>query len=322
MRGGFLQPDWNGAVGRPVGEKFKSAHTGSNPVGGIGKNRMKHDTINFKASALEDDTLRRQAPSVFATGPMAGVSDRYAFVPTSRIVTGLREQNWVPVEVEEQRSRQEVRRGYQKHLIRFRRAEQMQTLDEWNVELVLVNSHDCGCAYQLHAGIYRRVCANGLVLSDVHFEAIRFRHAGLAADEVVQASFRVLEYVPKVSELVDRFRFRKLEPEEALLLASHSLVLRYGSLADAPVEPQTLLQARRPEDEDTDVWTTVNKVQEGLIRGGASDWHRDRRGKLRSVRALRGIDSKVGLNKGLWELAERITNGEALPAPESLALAA
>ena len=79
---------------------------------------MKHDTINFKASALEDDTLRRQAPSVFVTGPMAGVSDRYAFVPTSRIVTGLREQNWVPVEVEEQRIRQEVRRGYQKHLMR------------------------------------------------------------------------------------------------------------------------------------------------------------------------------------------------------------
>ena len=283
---------------------------------------MKHNTINFKASALDDLTLRRQAPSIFALGPMAGVSNRYAFVPTSRIVAGLREQNWMPVAVEEQRSRQEARRGFQKHLIRFRRAEQMQTLDEWNVELVLVNSHDCGCAYQLHAGIYRRVCANGLVLSENSFTAIRFRHAGLAADEVVQASFRVLEYVPKVGELVDRFRVRKLEPEEALLLASHALALRYGSLAEAPVEPQTLLQSRRPEDEGTDVWLTINRIQEALCRGGVSDWHRDRRGKLRSVRALRGIDSKVGLNKELWGLAERLANGETLPEPSSLALAA
>jgi hypothetical protein len=139
---------------------------------------------------------------------MAGVSDKYTFVPTNRIVAGLREQNWVPVEAEEQRIRKEVRRGFQKHPIRFRRAEQMQTLDEWNVELVLLNSHDCGCAYQLHAGIYRRVCSNGLVLSDVNFEAIRFRHSGLEPDEVVKASFRVLEYVPKVGELVDRYRRR------------------------------------------------------------------------------------------------------------------
>ena len=280
-----------------------------------------HDTKNFKATALDEDTLRRQAPSIFASGPMAGVSDKYTFVPTSQIVTGLREQNWVPVEAEEQRSRKEGRRGYQKHLIRFRRAEQMQTLDEWNVELVLLNSHDCGCAYQLHAGIYRRVCANGLVLSETSFTAIRFRHSGLEPDEVVKASFRVLEYVPKVGELVDRFRFCKLEPEDALLLASHALVLRYGSLAEAPVEPQTLLQARRPEDEGMDVWTVTNKVQENLCRGGVSDWHRDRRGKLRSVRALRGIDSKVGLNKGLWGLAERIANGETLPEPASMALA-
>ena len=67
----------------------------------------------------------------------------------------------MPVAVEEQRIRNEARRGYQKHLIRFRRAEQMETLDEWNVELVLLNSHDTGCAYQVHAGIYRRICSNG-----------------------------------------------------------------------------------------------------------------------------------------------------------------
>ena len=116
-----------------------------------------HNTINFKAIALNEDTLRTRAPSIFASGPMQGVSHRYTFVPTARIVTGLRELEWVPVDVEEQRIRLEARRGFQKHLLRFRLAGQMETLDEWNVELVLVNSHDAGCAYQLHAGIYRRI---------------------------------------------------------------------------------------------------------------------------------------------------------------------
>jgi hypothetical protein len=279
-----------------------------------------NETSNFKGTALSEQTLRSQAPSIFASGPMAGVSSRYTFVPTARIVDGLREQDWVPVDVEEQRIRKEARRGYQKHMIRFRRAEQMQTLDEWNVELVLLNSHDRGCAYQLHAGIYRRICSNGLVMSEGSFEAIRFRHSKLETDEVVRASFRLLEFVPKVGELVNRFRSRHLEVRESLDLASHAMLLRYPSVAESPVDAETLLKARRTEDEGTDLWTTMNRVQENLVQGGLSDFHRDRRGRLRSVRALRGIDSKVSLNKGLWGLAEQFANGQRLESPEQVVL--
>ena len=175
-----------------------------------------HDTTNFKAIALTTDTLRSRAPSIFAAGPMLGVSRRYTFVPTARIVEGLRELNWVPVEVEEQRIRSESRRGFQKHLLRFRRAEQMETLDEWNVELVQMNSHDAGCAYQLHAGIYRRVCSNGLVISEGGFEALRFRHAGLDPEEVVRASLRLMEFMPKVSERIQRFRSRTMDARKSL----------------------------------------------------------------------------------------------------------
>lgn len=251
---------------------------------------------------------------------MLGVSDRYTFVPTARIVEGLGEQKWVPVDVEEQRIRIEARRGFQKHMLRFRRAEQMQTLDEWNVELVLLNSHDRGCAYQLHAGIYRRICSNGLVVSEGSFEAIRFRHSKLETDEVVRASFRLLEFVPKVGEMVNRFRSRVLNARESLDLARHAVLLRYPNLDASPIDPGTLLTARRDEDVSMDLWSSLNRVQENLIRGGVSDSRRDRRGRLRSVRALRGIDSKVSLNKGLWGLAERLANGQPLDSVEALAL--
>ena len=292
------------------------------PAGSTGwrhKRKKKHmkinDTSNFKGVALSDESLRAQAPSVFAAGPMVGVSDRYTFVPTARIVDGLREQNWVPVDAEEQHIRNEARRGFQKHMLRFRRAEQMATLDEWNVELVLLNSHDRGCAYQLHAGIYRRICSNGLVVSEGGFEAIRFRHSKLETDEVVRASFRLLEFVPKVGEMVSRFRERVLNARESLELARHAVVLRYQNLNASPVAPETLLKARRDEDVSLDLWTALNRVQENLIRGGVSDSRRDKRGHLRSVRAIRGIDSKVSLNKGLWGLAEQLVNGQTLESP-------
>jgi hypothetical protein len=86
------------------------------------------------------------------------------------------------------------------------------------------------------------------------------------------------------------------------------------------VDAETLLKARRTEDEGTDLWITMNRVQENLVQGGLSDFHPDRRGRLRSVRALRGIDSKVSLNKGLWGLAEQLANGQPLQTVELAAL--
>lgn len=266
-------------------------------------------TTNFKALALDDVQLRAAAPSIFATGPMQGLSARYTFVPTTEIVAGLRAKHWLPVAVEEQRSRREARRGFQKHLLRFRRAEQMETLDEWNAELVLTNSHDAGCAYVLQVGIYRRLCSNGLVVSDEQVEGLRFRHAGLRAEEVVQASYRILDGVPGLAAAIDRFRNRVLSEPEALAFAQQALRLRYETPELSPIAPQTLLSVRRPEDQAQDLWTLLNKVQEHLCRGGLADGHRDRHGHLRTLRGLRGIDSKVALNQGLWNLASAVIHG-------------
>lgn len=265
-------------------------------------------TANFKAEPLTDAELYATAPSIFAPGPMTGLSRRYAFVPTTEIVTLLRDKQWVPVTVEQQRVRSQSRFGFQKHLIRFRRSEQMETLDDWNAELVLTNSHDALCAYILQVGIYRRICSNGLVVSDESFEAIRFRHSGLNAEEVLQASYRIVEYVPKLGGLIDRFRNRILNGAESLDFATQALHLRYENLDQAPIEPATLLTSRRPEDQPNDLWTTFNRVSENLVRGGLSDSKRDRRGRVRVVRSLRGIDSKVSLSKDLWHLAEQVAS--------------
>ena len=267
-------------------------------------------TDNFKAHALNDSDLRAQAPSIFSPGPMAGLSNRYAFVPTTEIVEALRERDWVPVWVEQQRVRKETRRGFQKHLIRFRRQEQMDTLDEWNPELVLTNSHDALCAYILQVGIFRRICSNGLVVSDESFEAIRFRHAGLQPEAVVEASFRILDFVPRLGGLIERFRNHPLNDREALDFAVKALLLRYNSIEEAPIQPATLLTPRRIQDQANDLWTTFSRVQENLVRGGLSDGRRARSGRSRSVRSLRGIDSRVSLNKGLWQIAEDLSAGQ------------
>ena len=45
-------------------------------------------------------------------------------------------------------------------------------------EVVLLNSHDKGSAYQLHCGLFRLVCSNGMVVSDATFARISTKHSG------------------------------------------------------------------------------------------------------------------------------------------------
>ena len=54
-----------------------TAPTGVTPGTALGKRTQVnlHDTTNFKAQALDEDTLRRRSPSIFAAGPMQGVQN-------------------------------------------------------------------------------------------------------------------------------------------------------------------------------------------------------------------------------------------------------
>src|ERR1700745_944832 len=172
--------------------------------------------------AISDDEMRRFAPSVFASQPIEGVSERYSFLPTSSILSGMRENGWVPVRAQEQSIRTEARRGSQKHVVRFARVEHLQSWEKNQVrpEVVLVNSHDRSSAYQLHCGLFRLVCTNGMVVSDGTFQRISIKHSGFNPDSVIEASFKVLIAVPDIMNKVQLFQDRILTDAEQLALAT------------------------------------------------------------------------------------------------------
>jgi len=279
-----------------------------------------HNTPSFIRArpGLSDDVLRRSAPSVFAAAPQPGVSERYAFVPTAQIVSRLREVNWVPVSAFEQRVRLDDRRGFQKHLLRFQRADVVPARGEYTTELVLVNSHDRSSAYQLHAGLFRFVCGNGLVVADTTFERVSIRHSGFTLEEVTEASFRILDQVPAITANVDAFRSRLLTTEEATTFAAHALRIRFEDEVAWPVTPVKLLEPSRPEDWGDDLWHTLNRVHSNLLQGGQRDWSRRRADGRRfpRTRAVTGLDQNIRINKELWELARRVAAGEPLSLAE------
>ena len=225
----------------------------------------------------------------------------------------MRENGWVPVRAQQQSVRAEARRGFQKHLIRFARAEHLATWDKNQVrpEVVLLNSHDKSIAYQLHCGLFRLVCLNGMVVSDGTFARISIKHSGFNPDSVIEASFDVLEAVPQIMDKVKLFQDRILTDAERLALANGAATYRWEDPNKAPVNPSMLLNPRRYGDGAKDLWTTLNTVQENITLGGQRDYSRRRPdgSRMPKSRAIKGIDEDMKLNKALWQMAEVLRSG-------------
>jgi len=233
-------------------------------------------------------------------------SDKYTFIPTTDVITSLEKHDWKPVSAKQQRSTKY--KGFQPHVIRFRHPEisnreVMKTGDSC-LELIFANSHCAVSSAQFHAGVFRMVCSNGMVVCDSLMAKLSVRHIGVVADEVIGAIENYVKDMPKVIEAMDAYRTRILEPNERLDFARIALQMRWGD--EAPVTAERVLTPRRTADTGTDLWTTFNTVQENLIKGGIGyrklvDANRTKRMSTRKIGSP-GVQLK--LNKNLWELAE------------------
>ena len=83
--------------------------------------------------------------------------------------------------------------------------------------------------------------------------------------------------------------------------ARAALALRYDDGA-APITSDRLLALRRWDDNQDNLWTTFNRVQENMIKGGVRG--RTANGRNMSTRAVGGVTENVKLNKALWTLAD------------------
>ena len=264
--------------------------------------------------ALSEDQMRAAAPSIFAEGKHASRSERYTYIPTIDVLRGLRKEGFEPFMVAQGHSRIEGKAEFTKHMIRMRhvrdRSGQVQTRPEAN-EIILINSHDGASSYQMLAGMFRFVCCNGLVVGEV-VDDIRIPHKGNIQGEVIEGAFRVLDEFEAVGEHTESMKALQLRPLEEIAFATAALALRFGERGveetgghrPAPVTAEQLIEARRPEDIGHSLWTTFQRVQENVMRGGQPG--RSAQGRRVQTRPVGSIDRGVSLNRALWMLAEEM----------------
>lgn len=251
---------------------------------------------------LSDDEIRKVAPSIFADGAHESRSARYTHIPTIEVLSGLRKQGFEPFMVCQTRVRDEAKKDHTKHMIRLRHASQIKA-PEAN-EVILLNSHDGTSSYQMLSGMFRFVCANGMVCGET-MNDIRVRHNGDVVGEVIEGAFRVLDSFEMANGQRDNMRALTLNQGEQAAFARAALGLKYDDPdAAPPITEAQLLNPRRHADIAPDLWATFNRVQENLIKGGVSG--RSANGKRTTTRPVQGIDQNVKLNRALWVLAEEM----------------
>jgi hypothetical protein len=245
-----------------------------------------------------EELLRTSAPAIFSQSHRE-LSSRYEFLPTTEVIEVLQEEGWRAYNAQQVNPRKWTRE-HAKHIIRFRKEGEMSALNVGQTipELLLMNSHNGTAGYRLHGGIFRLVCSNGLVISDVDYGTIHIRHrkGEMMKDQLIAASRNISKSTAKAAEVMDEWQTINLTERQAKDYASDAAKIRWKDGADDGLI-QNLLNVRRVEDQNKDLWTTFNVVQENLLRGGFVN---DR--TRRQVRAINNIQKDVDYNSQLWEL--------------------
>jgi hypothetical protein len=253
----------------------------------------------FRSSTpLSNEAIARYAPSVLADSAHESRGQKYTFIPTVNVIDGLRSEGFEPYEIRQTKTKDLSKREFTKHMVRMRHPDAISS-DGEVPELILINSHDGSSSYQLLAGFFRFVCSNGLIAGNIQSD-VRVRHSGNVVHDVIEGSFKVLENVKQIGERIGDYKSISLNRSEQELFANTALQLRWED--KAPVTAERVLQANRYEDVKSDLWTTFNRVQENMIKGGLSG--KTSTGRRMHTRGVSGVNENVRLNRALWSLAD------------------
>lgn len=285
---------------------------------------MSNSNLYFNSTqlrAFSNDTLFRKAPAVFAEAPKSTTSDNYLFIPTIKLVDGLRGQGWEVVAAKQSGNRKSSieNKATNKHSLFLTRQENLQrgaNFGDALPMLKLTNSHNGMSTFSLSSGFFRVVCANGLTVPDSIYSAPKVRHTRDMANDVVEATYKVLRDFPLLLEMKEKLGSIELTEEEKFLLADSAADIffqnedrsRMNQIARKNYNDKFLIESQlvrpfRYADRKNDLWTVSNVIQENLIKGGVRLANDD--GSLRSQRVVTSIDRDNDIHEKLFLMTQK-----------------
>lgn len=208
------------------------------------------------------------------------------------------------------KTRKEEKRGYQKHVCVLSHPDFL--LGEEQLQVLVTNSHDGSSSLKFNIGVFRFVCANGMVTGD-NFFTHRITHKGVNfIEEVNKGISETIRVMPLVADLILKMKNTKTTSESRQALYELTGRIRLGD--KIKFKTNTIGLVKRKEDLNENLWTVFNRCQESLIRGGIkyqkTQINEDGSRKIKHLRtrAVRSPSTSLELNKKLWDATTELFN--------------
>lgn len=256
-----------------------------------------------KIQALSTEKITSIAPSILTTHAIDGVSDKYTFVSSFDAMMMIIGAGWIPYAADEAKVREDNRKGFQRHVIKFAREDMLSKSQNERFELVLYNSHDRATAFIIAAGILRFVCTNGLIVGE---GVLSFRHKHIGFDQkyFIDSVNQIAEGSDLMSNKIDQFKTIEMKPDDINRYAWSAAELFTNEPKEISLYDMTKI--RRVEDNKNDLWTVFNRTQENIIKGGIRRAGKTESGRPRkNTRRVQSIARDLKLNRALWDLTEK-----------------
>lgn len=250
-------------------------------------------------SALDDVSLLHAAPSIFTSGHSFKRDEHhYNVFKTIDVIDSLRKEGYYPVYARSNGKRSDELIDTRKHMVRFTHRDFIESplaVNDERPEIILTNSYDGSSSFNIMAGLFRKVCANGMMVMQQNVESKKIRHIGHNIDEVIVASLSVANGLDTVMDTVNEMKGIILSEKQRKDLAAEIAEARFEKKNIKT--PENLLTLRRYEDSWTpSLYNTFNVIQENMIKGG-------QRVTDRVMRPITNIDTDIDINRQMWNIA-------------------
>ena len=227
--------------------------------------------------------------------PHDNTSSRYVHIDTQKVEEVFLDHGFALDARSYAIPRKESRRGFQKHMSIFTRSDLK--LGQDAMQLLWTNGHDGTTSAALDFGVFREICANGLVVGS-SAGGFKIRHVGDVQSKLDEAIKYMLDRMPLVAAEVEAMQHRSLDNEEIRTLTRQAVVARTGKTPEYTYD----VRAKRHGDMGSGLWEVFNRIQERAIGGGLQYLDKDK--KFHQTRKITAVDRTIKLNKELWNAAQ------------------
>ncbi|NIO44960.1 MAG: DUF932 domain-containing protein [Candidatus Aenigmarchaeota archaeon] len=241
------------------------------------------------------------------TNPIYGTKHlgkyHYNHANTSKIIETIQDKFGLEViSTSIVKPRKKEKLGYQKHLVTMS-ADFLKIDDQNKVTLIIENSHDCKSSLKFRLGIYRLVCANGLITGKTFLSKRIIHTTPNFYNEIETSINQLLNQTTKLKDLIKKGLNKDITKYQIKELMNKAIKQRYNLKDNEFQVDYRSYPFLREEDKNLNVYDQFNRIQEAVIRGGGKYLlfnKETEKWELKTIRRLKSIDKQVDLNQKLF----------------------